>query len=145
MTNIMWLLFLSKHPGGHRHLNSENVLLCGLVGKCLLRGPRDTVLLSFTRLLVMFCIYEKFNPLSSKVYGHVPSKEEVAAFLISRHKIYTLGRTNGLRSRWHQRHAVQRDDCPWTQPQRCLETSRFSLINLLWIRYIHIDSFIPTF
>ena len=32
--------------------------------------------------------------------------------MISRHKIYTLGRTNGLRSRWHQRHAVQRDDCP---------------------------------
>lgn len=46
--------------------------------------------LSFTKLLVMFCIYEKSNPLNSKTYGNMPSEEEDAAFLISRHIRFIL-------------------------------------------------------
>lgn len=56
----------------------------------LVKRSREHSPLSFTRLLVMFCIYENFNPLNSKVYGNMPSKEEDAAFLISRHIRFML-------------------------------------------------------
>lgn len=46
-------------------------------------SPKSAV--SFTRLLPMFYIHEKFNPLSSVVYDDRPSEEGEALVLISRH------------------------------------------------------------
>ena len=58
--------------------------------KALVKRSKGHGPLSFTKLLVMFCIYEKFNPLNSKTYGNMPSEEEDAAFLISRHIRFIL-------------------------------------------------------
>ena len=54
----------------------------------LVKGSREhspISAVSFTRLLLKFCIYEKFNQLNSKVYSNMPSEEDDVLFPISRH------------------------------------------------------------